>query len=123
MAPTPTLVMLDKERAIAYTQRALFRMGTLDRPFALGELTKKARSYSALVAWLWACLTPEHAIDFPSPEHLAEQVTNERIETLLRSLLAAIEAAFPTEKNGDGSTPGQAPSSSKSSSPRRTSSR
>ena len=109
MATAPSLksvpVELDAPRAIAFTQLACYRMGTLEpRPFTLGDLTDRRRSYAALVAWLWACLTAEHHGVFPSPESLAPHVTNARVGPLMKALRDAVDAAFPPEKNGDGST-------------------
>ncbi len=102
---SPTVVQLDAPRTIAYTQLARYRMGTVEpRPFSLNDLGDRRRSYSALVAWVWACLTPEHHGDFPTPESLAPQVTPERTADVTRALGNAVSAAHPSEKNAHGST-------------------
>jgi hypothetical protein len=106
-------VVLDKERAIALTNLARYRMASLDRPFDLSDLSKPKRSYGALVAWIWACLVPKDAADFSTPEALAEHITDERVGPLVSALMKAVTAAYdPPEKNGDGSTPKPSPSSS-----------
>ncbi len=105
--PIPTPIELDKPRAIAFTQRAQYRMGSLERPAALGDLRNPKKSYAALCAWLWACLTPAHVADFPGPEDVAEHVNNENVVRLMEALATAAKASNPPEKNGHGSTPGR----------------
>lgn len=117
-APPVPIRIGDHDRAIAYTMRAQYRMATLERPFAFSDLNKRSRSLGALVAWLWACLTPEHAAAYQTPEDLADAVEKSNVKDLLAALMRAVEQSVPSEKNGDGSMPGQPRSSSKSS-PRR----
>ena len=92
-------VALDRERRIAFTPRARYRMGTLDAPFSLGGLADPHKSYAALVAWLWACLVPADAADFPTPEDLADHVpmTIEACGPLATTLGAAINATLTAE--------------------------
>jgi len=114
--PTPVTfkVQLDRERSIAFTQRALFRMGTLPAPFEFGDLSKPRKAYAALVAWTWACLVPEDAADFPSPEDLAGHipVKSEVVRQIGNALADAVNAATAEPKNASGSTPGSSPASS-----------
>ena len=114
MTAAPVTITLDKPRQIAFTQRALFRMGSLPAPFEFDDLQKPRKSYAALVAWLWACLTPTDAADFPSPEDLAVHVPPERdrCRDLAASLADAINAGTQTAKNAPSSTPAPLPSSS-----------
>lgn len=107
-------VSLDRDRHVAFTQRALFRMGTLPAPFEFGDLSKPRKSYAALVAWTWACLVPEDAADFQSPEDLAAHIPAKSDVCLkLASTLAdAINAGTGEPKNAGGSTPASSPASS-----------
>jgi hypothetical protein len=110
--PPHFTVRLDRDREIAFTQRALFRMGTLPAPFEFEDLRKPRKSYAALVAWLWACLSPGDAADLPTPEDVAEHVPAEReaCERLARAVVDAINASVP--KKAPGSTPGSSGASS-----------
>lgn len=116
--PTPSTfkVQLDRERSIAFTQRARFRMGTLPAPFEFGDLSKPRKAYAALIAWTWACLVPEDAADFPTPEDLAEYIPAEAdaVRRVGKALADAINAATAEPKNASGSTPGPLPASSSS---------
>lgn len=106
-------VTLDRERHIAFSQRALFRMGTLPSPFDFDDMQRPRKSYAALVAWLWACLVPADAADFASPEDLAAHVAPER--DVCRKLAGALADAVNSgahEKKASGSTPGPSPASS-----------
>lgn len=107
-------VTLDRERQIVFTQRALFRMGSLSAPFEFDDLQKPRKSYAALVAWLWACLSPADAPDFASPEDLSMHVPakGDVCRKLAASLADAINAGATAEKNGHSSTPGTSPASS-----------
>lgn len=88
-------------------------MGTIEpRPFDLRDLSNQRRSYAALVAWVWACLAPEHHTDYPTPESLAPQITAERAGAAMKALGEAVQAAHPSPKNADGSTPKPLPASS-----------
>lgn len=107
-APPTVAVTLDRERHIAFTQRAIFRMGTLPAPFEFADLQRPRKSYAALVAWLWACLVPDDAADFPTPEDLALHIKPERkvCRELTSQLADAINAGAPKVKNADSSTTG-----------------
>lgn len=115
----PTVLQLDQPCSLAFTQLARYRMGTVEpRPFTLHDLSDRRRSYAALVAWLWACLTPEHHAAYPTPEALVPQITPERAAAAMQALGAAVAAAHPPEKNGDGSTRRPSPASSSGSAAR-----
>lgn len=107
-------VQLDRERHIAFTQRALFRMGTLPTPFEFGDLSKPRKSYAALVAWVWACLVQEDAIEFPSPEDLAVHIPSktDACMKLAAALAEAVNAGTSEPKNDHGSTHAPLPASS-----------
>lgn len=105
-------VTLDRERKIAFTNAARFRLGAAAVPFNFEDLRNPRRAFAALCTWVWACLVPEDAKDFATPEAVAEHVPPERQAEVLGSLLKALEAASESRKNGDGSTPKPSPASS-----------
>lgn len=100
----PVKVVLDCERTITYDNRAEFRMGSLDRPFTVGDLSNKRRSWAALVAWTWACICDDDAAEFPTPESLADSMKEP--EVLRRAIEAFAEtykaANLPASKNAAG---------------------
>ena len=112
--PNVFKVKLDRERSIEFSQGALYRMGTLPAPFEFDDLARPRKSYAALVAWTWACLVPDDAADFPSPEKLAAHIPLDRefCQQLSGKLADAINAATKEEKNGHSSTLGTSPASS-----------
>lgn len=97
-------IKLDKERTIAYNNRAEFRMGSLDRPFVFSDLRVKRRSWAALVAWVWACLSEKDAAELVSPEQVAELVRDpETVAHVFEKLLETYLAGTSDEaKNGEG---------------------
>jgi hypothetical protein len=104
-----TTVMLDKPRRIRYSNRALCRHQTLDKPLALSELSKPKRNFATLCQWLWACQTEDDALE--SPEALADVIDREKIGELIEALVDAITAETKP-KNAEGSTPSPSPASS-----------
>ncbi|MEN6534174.1 MAG: hypothetical protein ABFD89_10965 [Bryobacteraceae bacterium] len=100
----PVTVMLDEERTVTFDNRAEFRMGSLDRPFSIQDLRNKRRSWAALVAWIWACLSEHDAADFPSPESLAVHLqTKEAIGKAFEAFVDTYTAAqAPESKNAEG---------------------
>jgi len=100
----PVKVALDCERTITYDNRAAFRMGSLDRPFTIGDLRSKRRSWAALVAWTWACLADEDAADFPTPESLAPAMEDGAvIAAAFSAFVETYTAALPpSAKNSAG---------------------
>ena len=98
------MVTLDEERTIIYDNRAEFRMGSLDRPFSISDLRSKRRSWAALVAWIWACLSENDAADFQSPESLAVHLQSK--EVIAKAFEAFVEtysaAQAPEGKNAEG---------------------
>lgn len=98
------------ERTFAYSNGALYRVGSLDRPPTIADLATSGRSYSAAVAWLWACIhDKKERARFQSPEDLAEVIKLEEVGPAVDALISAI---VPNEKNADGSTPAPSPVSS-----------
>jgi hypothetical protein len=114
LPPKTFTIQVDRPRQIAFTQRALFRMGSLAQPFDWTDLNKPRKSYAALVAWLWACLVSEDAADFPTPEDLAVHVAPERAacKAFAETLADAINAGAQKKSGEYGSTPGPSPASS-----------
>lgn len=107
-------IALDRQRQLVFTQRALYRMSTLAAPFEFDDLQKPKKSYGALCAWVWACLSPADAVDFPSPEDVAMHVPTKRdvCQKLATALAEAINAGATEPKNEHSSTPGTSPASS-----------
>lgn len=100
----PVKVTLDCERTVTFDNRAEFRMGSLDRPFTVSDLNNKRRSWAALVAWTWACLSEEDAADFPTPESLAPAIQDEAaIKSAFAAFVETYTAALPpASKNAAG---------------------
>lgn len=111
MPPDSIAVPLDRERRIAFTQRALCRMSALDAPYDLGDLARPKKSYGALVAWLWACLVPADAADFATPDDLAPHVPLKAagLLPLLQALHAAVAAATDEKKTEPAKPSGPLP--------------
>ncbi len=106
-------VVIDKPRFLTFTHRALFRMGTLPAPFEFEDISRPRKSYAALIAWLWACLAPQDAADFPTPEDLAAHIPPDKDRCAkLAGLLADAINAGAEAKNDQSSTPATSPSSS-----------
>ncbi|MBK8477797.1 MAG: hypothetical protein IPL39_16275 [Opitutaceae bacterium] len=97
-------VHLDQERTITYNERAEFRMGSLDRPFTVADLRARRRSWAALVAWTWACLSEQDAADFASPESLAPHIQGEAtVKAVFEAFLDCyIAGQEPASKNAAG---------------------
>ncbi len=104
-----TTVMLDKPRRIRYSNRALCRHQTLEKPLSLAELGKPKHNFAALCQWLWACQIEDDAL--ATPEDVAEVIDRERILDILQTLVDAI-TADNKPKNAEGSTPSPSPASS-----------
>lgn len=96
--------MLDCERSMTYDTRAEFRMGSLDRPFGVGDLSNRRRSWAALVAWTWACLCDDDAAEFQTPESLAAVMQSpDAIKSAFAAFIETYTAALPpSAKNSDG---------------------
>lgn len=105
-------VTLDQVRRLEFTGLARYRLGSLERTFDFDDLKDRRRGFAALVAWVWACLVPEDAKAFPTPEALAPHITIANQADVMQALFKAIAAAGENEKNGRGSTPKPSPTSS-----------
>ena len=92
---------------LRYSNRAICRVGTLDRPLALTDFANRKRGLAALSQWLWACLDGEDAKAFETYEDVADALKPEQIADAIGALKQAIEAA--SSKNAASSTP-QSPS-------------
>lgn len=91
------VVLGDKTRVIRFDNRARMRMGSLDRPFDVYDLSKPKKSFGALCAWLWACLVDRHGIE--TPEDVADLVTPENQAGLLDTLIETIKLGLPKDPN------------------------
>lgn len=99
----PVVVTLDRERTLIYDQRAEYRMGTLERPFEVRDLHVRKKSWAALVAWTWACLSERDALDFPSPEKLAPLIKTEKaVDDVFEKFVDTWKAAQDDEKKENG---------------------
>lgn len=96
-------LVLDKERTLIYNNRAEYRMGTLERPFAVQDLRVKRRAWAALVAWVWACLSERDALDLTTPEAVALLLDKpETINDALGKFLDTYNAGQVTESKNVG---------------------
>lgn len=112
-----TTVLLDVPRRIRFSNRAMQRVGELEKSLPLSDLRSGKRAQAAMVQWLWGCLIDEDAKAFASPEDLADAlpfpIPQDRRSDMLTALLEAWNLAQPkTEKNADSSTPAHSPASS-----------
>lgn len=103
-----TTVLLDVPRRIRYSNRAHYRVGTLERPLPLRAIAEDGRSITALAQWIWAMLDEDHP--FKSPEDVAEVITDANAQGLIDGIQQAYDLAQP--KNEASSTPGPSQSSS-----------
>lgn len=92
----PIEVHLDRVRKIRYSNRAIFRMGSLPRSFTLTEaMTGGERGFAALNAWLWCCLEDDDRAAFANPEDLSEILPlhkPERMEEIADRLAETVTA-------------------------------
>lgn len=117
-APLPVKVMLDQERTITYDRLAEYHMGTLPRPSRPQDLLVPQKSGSALIQWIWACLSPRDRREFPTPESLVPVITEEKVADLVVKFHETWDAVQPKVKEGEvdpnanGSKNGPSPASS-----------
>lgn len=95
---------------IRYSNRATYRVGSLERPLPLSALSDKRRASAVVIQWIWACLEEEGLAKFPTPEHVGDAVRTDQLQTLLDALQQAVELSQP--KNASSSTPVPSPASS-----------
>jgi hypothetical protein len=112
-----TTVLLDTPRRIRFSNRAVQRVGELEKSLPLTDLRSSKRAQAAMVQWLWGCLIDDDAKAFATPEDLADvlpfPIPPARRDELMQGLLDAWNIAQPkTEKNADSSTPPPSPASS-----------
>jgi hypothetical protein len=111
-----TTVLLDTPRKIRWSNRAKFRLGSLDKPLDLpgtGNARKGIKAITALSQWLWACLFEEHP--FTTPEELSEYVSEDNFADLQATLIQCVNLGLQPpkdSKNADSSTPSPSPASS-----------
>lgn len=116
---TPTLVTLDKPRAMRWTHRSEYYLGSLERPPVLRDIVHRnpARAAYALAAFVWAALVERDA--FTGPEQVFDQLkTTEQqiaaLEALNRVMIEAGVLEDPEKKSTkaepNGSPRGHSPS-------------
>lgn len=101
MDPLPVItVTLDRPRAIKWTRGADARLGSLDRPPSLSDLSHRngRKAFYALAACLWAALVERDA-KLPDPEAVADHLaTDEAQAAAFEALLGAFRAAGVIEQ-------------------------
>lgn len=97
---------------LRYSNRARYRIGTLDRPLLLSDINKPKRGFAALAQWLWACLHGDSAKHFETPDDLAAALKDDQVQAAIDALGQAIALSVPSAKNADSSTPKPSPASS-----------
>lgn len=112
MAELFTKVVLDKPWRIRFSNRALYRIQTLDKPFDLPDIYKPKRTLAALSQWIWACLDEENP--FETPDQVAEVIDLNRVQEIVAALIQCVQLGQPKKnaKNADSSTPSPSPASS-----------
>lgn len=88
---------------LRYSNRAVCRVGTLDRPLALTDFANRKRGLAALAQWLWACLDGDDSKAFESYEDVADALKPEQFADAVNAIRQAIEASV--SKNAASSTP------------------
>jgi hypothetical protein len=69
---TPIPVKLDRKRFVSWSNSAKYRLSLVT--------LHPQKTYGLIVQMIWACLVPDDAKAFPTPEHLAEFMPVERAE-------------------------------------------
>lgn len=112
MAEIFTKVVLDRPWRIRFSNRALYRIQTLDRPLDLTDVFKPKRTMAALSQWLWACMDEENPFD--TPEKVADVIDVRRINEIVEALVQCVNLGQPKKdaKNVVSSTPSPSPASS-----------
>jgi hypothetical protein len=91
----------DLEVKLTYDNRAEYRMSTLDRPFTIGDLRNKKRSWGSLVAWTWACMSKTDALKFSGPEDLVDIFADEAVvDAAFVKIIETWSAANPKNSKG-----------------------
>lgn len=111
MKPVTAMVPLDRSRAISWSNRARYRLGTLAQPPQFTHLNDAARAYTALCAYLWAMLA-DRPEDFITPEALAEHVDPEKLGDYIKAIGETLGVGADSPKNALGSTQSPSPASS-----------
>lgn len=91
------IVKLDKERKIAFSNEAFFRIQKEGVSFE--DLADPKKVYAATLSFIWAMLVGPH--HFKNPEALAKHVDVTDFEDALKAVGDAVNATF-TEKKSDG---------------------
>lgn len=105
------------ELTITYDRRAEYRQGTLPRPMRIQDTLDNTKSFAAMCAWLWACLSnSDEKKYFAGPDEVAMGLTEELIQANFEQLYLSWKAVQPPKEIEDpltsGSTTGLSPSSS-----------
>jgi hypothetical protein len=84
-----------REYALKFGPLSHIRVGSVENPPGLDDLSKPRRARYALCVWLWACM--ERNDRFRTHEDIAEFLdTNEQIEDAMRALLECMKESLPS---------------------------
>lgn len=89
MITSTATVKLDRDRPISFTNRAVYRLGELDRPPDLRDLGRKGKAYNALLKFIWGMLE-EKDHPFATPEDLAAHITPDNAADAMEALAKAL---------------------------------
>lgn len=110
--------MLDIPRNIRFSNRSIQRVGQLESPLSLAEISSENRGQAALIQWVWGCLFDQQDLKaFATPEDLADvlpfPIPVEQVVDIQKALLDAWNLANPVdEKKETSSAPSPSPASS-----------
>ena len=83
MLKKPLTLKLDRARRFKWTNASLYRLSLIP--------LQPQKTFGFVVQTLWACLVPDDARDFETPEHFAEQLPQERMSEYLELYAKLIE--------------------------------
>ena len=104
--------MLDRERPISFTNRALYLIGELPNPPQLEDLNKPGKAYNTLLKFIWVCLADKDH-PFKSPQDLADYITPDKAQEAAEKLAQAMGGELDQKKRTEstGEVPGASPES------------
>ena len=90
-----TIKLKGRDVALAWTNRAQCRLGSLPR---VPDLSNPEQAYSGICAWAWAMLPRNIASRYPTYEDIAEDITEENMVEISEAISAALEEADQGEE-------------------------